>query len=431
MKTPKFLRNNLLLKMTSLNAVVIGIRLIISLFVQREIFDIVGKAGYAKIGSLRNLVQILTSFTSLGVFNGIVKYVAEYKSDKQELQKLFSTTLVFTIIGSVLSSTVLLIFAESLSQRFFFSTDFAFAIKLVAVIVPFIAIQRVFNGVVNGLSKYKHFAKIEMVAYILAAGLTLYMLYTRNLDGVLIAIAVTPAIQVAVMIFFFIKVLREYVQFSELKLKVPYAKNLLAFALMSFFSTVLLNQLEIEIRRIITLKVTEDAAGVWTGLNFVSKNYMVFSNALFTLYVLPKFASIHNFFDFKVEVKNIFKTLLPLFGLGMLLVYFGRNIIIFLIYPDAPEMAPLFKWQLMGDFVRLASLILAHQFLAKKLVRSFIFTELLSLGLFFILSHYLVDLYGIEGVPIAHFIRYIVYFVVVFFVVMHYFRRMKSKPEPE
>ncbi len=417
--------------MTSLNALVIGVRLIISLFVQREIFDIVGKAGYAKIGSLRNLVQILTSFTSLGVFNGIVKYVAEYKNDKAELQKLFSTTLVFTIIGSVLSSVILLIFSEQLSQRFFFSTEYAFAIKLVAVIVPFIAIQRVFNGVVNGLSKYKHFAKIEMVAYILAAGLTLYMLYTRNLNGVLIAIAVTPAIQVMVMLFFFIKILREYVQFSELKFKVPYAKNLLAFALMSFFSTVLLNQLEIEIRRVLTLKVTEEAAGVWTGLNFVSKNYMVFSNALFTLYVIPKFASIHDFFNFKLEVRNIFKTLLPLFGLGMLIVYFSRHIIIYLIYPDAPEMAPLFKWQLMGDFVRLASLILAHQFLAKKLVRSFIFTELLSLGLFFILSYYLVDIYGIEGVPIAHLIRYIVYFVVVFFVVMHYFRNLRANTKTE
>lgn len=413
--------------MTSLNAVVIGIRLIISLFVQREIFDIVGKAGYAKIGSLRNLVQILTSVTSLGVFNGIVKYVAEHREDKPELQRLFSTTMVFTIIGSVVSTVVLLLFAEALSLRFFFSTDYAFAIKLVAVIVPFISIQRVFNGVVNGLSKYKHFAKIEMVAYILAAGLTLYMLYTRNLDGVLIAIALTPAIQVAVMLFFFVKVLREYVQFKNLEFKVPYAKNLLAFALMSFFSTVLLNQLEIEIRRVITLKVTEDAAGVWTGLNFISKNYMVFSNALFTLYVLPKFASIHNFFDFKKEVRNIFKTLLPLFGVGMLVVYFARNFIIFLIYPDAPEMAPLFKWQLMGDFVRLASLILAHQFLAKKLVRSFIFTELLSLGLFFGLSYYFVDLYGIEGVPIAHFLRYIVYFVVVFFVVVRYFRKQKSK----
>lgn len=413
--------------MTSLNALVIGIRLVISLFVQREIFEVVGKAGYAKIGSLRNLIQILTSVTSLGVFNGVVKYVAEFKDDKPELQKLFSTTFVFTVIGSALSMCFLLWFAEPMSERFFFTKDYTFVIRLVAVIVPVIAVQRVFNGVVNGLSKYKHFAKIEMAAYLLSVGLTLYMLYMDQLDGVLIAIAVTPAIQVAVMLFFFVKVLREYVQFKDLKFRVPFAKNLMAFALMSFFSTVLLNQLEIEIRRIITIKITEDAAGVWTGLTYVSKNYMVFSNALFTLYVIPKFASIHNAFDFRKEVGNIYKTLLPLFGLGMLLVYFGRHIIIFLIYPDAPEMAPLFKWQLLGDFVRLASLILAHQFIAKKLVGYFIATELLSLGLFFGLSYYLVEDYGVEGVPMAHFIRFIIYFIVVFFLVLRYFKLQDRK----
>ena len=431
MKLPKFIKNNLLLKMTSLNAAVIGIRLVISLFVQREIFEIVGKAGYAKIGSLRNLMQILTSVTSFGVFNGIVKYVAEYKDDKPELQKLFSTTFVFATVGSIISIIFLLWFAEPMSERFFFTKDYTFIIKLVALIVPCIAIQRVFNGVVNGLSKYKHFAKIEMAAYLLSVGLTLYMLYIDQLDGVLIAIAVTPAIQLSVMIFFFIRVLREYVQFSKLNFKVPYLKNLMAFALMSFFSTVLLNQLEIEIRRVITLKITEEAAGVWTGLTYVSKNYMVFSNALFTLYVIPAFAAIHTATGFKKEVKNIYKTLLPLFGLGMLLVYFGRHIIIFLIYPDAPEMAPLFKWQLLGDFVRLASLILAHQFIAKKLVGYFIATELLSLGLFFGLSYYLVDDYGVEGVPMAHFLRFIIYFVVVFFLVLRYFKLQDRKQKTE
>jgi len=47
--------------MTSLNAIVIGIRLIISLFIQRLLHELVGEAGIAKIGSLRNLLQMLTS----------------------------------------------------------------------------------------------------------------------------------------------------------------------------------------------------------------------------------------------------------------------------------------------------------------------------------------------------------------------------------
>ena len=90
-------------------------------------------------------------------------------------------------------------------------------------------------------------------------------------------------------------------------------------------------------------------------------------------------------------------------------------------------MEPLFKWQLLGDFVRLCALVLAHQFLAKRLVKSFVITEIISLGLFFILSKIFIEHYGTEGVVIAHFVRYIIYFVIVIFVIKRYYNTKPSE----
>jgi PST family polysaccharide transporter len=154
---------------------------------------------------------------------------------------------------------------------------------------------------------------------------------------------------------------------------------------------------------------------------------MVFSGAIFTLYVIPKFASIHTQSGFSKELMSIYKTLLPIFGVGMLLIYFFRDLLIELIYPGFSEMSQLFKWQLLGDFIRLASVILAHQFLAKKMVRNFIFSEILSLALFYGMSYYFVDSWGVEGIVLAHFIRYIIYFFVVLFLVYRYFHVQKKK----
>ena len=312
-----------------------------------------------------------------------------------------------------------------------FSTlqDFAYIVKIVAVVAPFIAIQRVFNGIVNGLSDYKKFAKIELIAYLLGATLTLVMLYQYSIDGALLAIALIPVIQVLVMLFIFIKVLRQYVRFSEISFKAPYAKSLLAFSLMSFVATVLVNYVEIDIRSMLAKRMSEDDAGIWTGMTTLSKNYMVFSGAIFTLYVIPKFTGIKTESGFKKELFNIYKTLLPLFGFGMLVIYFLRFQFIAYIFIDFDEMAPLFKWQLLGDFVKLAALILLHQFIAKKMVRNFIFTELFSLALFYGLSYALVDEYGVEGVVFAHFIRYVLYFFLVFYLVMRYFRKQKNNSE--
>jgi PST family polysaccharide transporter len=300
---------------------------------------------------------------------------------------------------------------------------------LTAIIIPFIAVQRVFNGVINGLSEYKKYAKIDLISYLFSALLTVFFLFQYNLDGVLVAIAITPVVQVSVMLFFFYKVLREYIQFKDLTLQAPMAKALLAFTVMSFVSSILLPIVEIDIRGMLDEKLSGRDAGIWTNMTFISQNYMVFSSSIFTLYVIPKFAGIYNAGNFKKEVFSIYKTLLPLFAGGMILVFFFRNVIIDIIYPGQIEMAPLFKWQLMGDFVRLASLVLAHQFLAKKLVINFIFTEIMSLALFYGFAYYFTGIYGVEGVVMAHFLRYLVYFFVVLYLVSRYFKKKRSAIE--
>lgn len=417
--------------MTSLNAVVISIRLVIGLFIQRLMAEFLGEVGYAKTGQLRSLLQMLTSITSLGIFNGVVKYVSEYKDDKEQLQKLFSTSFVFVFIGSIFSWTVLFFWSESISNYLFATIEFAYIIKLMSFVAPVIGIQRIFNGVVNGLSKYKKFAKIELVAYLLSAIVMVSLLYSHNIDGALIAIAITPVIQVFVLMFLFVKVLKEYVQFSHISFKIPMSKELLAFAMMSFVSTILLGYVEIDIRNMITKRITEADSGIWTAMTTLSQNYMVFSGAIFTLYVIPKFATIYTRNDFRKEVFSIYKTLLPLFAIGMITIFLLRHLIINIIFPGFDEMASLFKWQLMGDFIRLASLVLAHQFLAKKMVRNFIFSEILSIVLFYVLAYYFTNLYGLEGVVFAHFIRYIIYFIVVIFLVWRYFHNIEKKPNKE
>lgn len=427
MKLPKFISNNIVLKITSLNAVVITIRLIISAFMQWLLATMVGAAGIANIGTIRNVMSMLTSTSTLGTFNGIVKYVAEFKKDQPELSKLFSTVTVFSIIGSFCSAVILFFGASYLSNYLFNSTDFIYIFQILAVIVPFIAINRVVSGVVNGISDYKRYAKIELISYTLAIVALVFGLYYSELKGALIAIAIAPVIQLIVLAMVFGKTLKAYVPFSALSLNLSYKNKLLAFTLMSFISTILLNYIELDVRTLISDEINIDEAGYWTAITFISRNYMVFATGLFTLYVLPKFASIHTKHDFKNEVINIYKTILPIFALGMILVFLLRNYIIKFIYPEFTGMEPLFKWQLLGDFIRLGALVLSHQFLAKRLVKSFIITEVISLGLFFILSKLFIQHYGTEGVVIAHFVRYILYFIIVVFVIRAYYNTVISK----
>ncbi|MDB9954620.1 O-antigen translocase [Flavobacteriaceae bacterium] len=422
MKLPKFIRNNLILKITSLNSLVVGARLLMSLVVQKLLAEYTGQAGIAKVGQLRNISSMLMSLTSLGTFNGVVKYVSEYKSDQKNLLKLFSTLYVFSFTASVVLFFILFFGATYFSHKLFLSDAYAIVFKVMAVAVPFISMNRIFSGVINGISDYKKHTKIEFISHFLAAVLLLVSLYFHSLKGVLVAIALTPIIQFTVLIIIFGKLLKDYVDFKSISFKIPFLKQLLGFTAMSFVATVLSNYIEIDLRTLILEKISEAEAGSWTAMNSISKIYMQFLIAIFSLYILPKYATINTSFEFRVEIKKIYKSLVPLVFIGMVLVYVFRNVLIEVIFNEAfMGMAILFKWQLAGDFVRFIANVLSYQFLAKKQIKYFVSTQLIGLAMYYVFGRYYLSSFGTEGVVMALFVSNLIYLGIVFFVLRNTF----------
>lgn len=414
MKLPSFFKKNLILKITSLNSLVVGIRLLVSLIVQNLLAQYTGQSGIAKVGQIRNLSNILTSLSSFGVFNGIVKYVSEYKNNEKGLTKLFSTVFVISSIATISISVIIFIYSKELSSWLFLTEDYYLVFHILSVIVPFIAMNRIFNGIISGLSAYKVHAKIEVIWYLIASIFLLISLYYYNIEGVLIAIAVTPLVQFLVLTLIFGKTINDYVKFKKLSLQTPLVKVLLGFSLISFVATVCLNFVEINFRTLISEKISENEAGIWTAMSSISKIYMQFLITVFSIYILPKYTSLNFSHEFKNEVKAIYKTLLPIVVLGMLLVFFSKKYLILSIYNESfLSMTILFKWQLLADLVRFIANILSFKFLAKKQIKHFVLTQLIGLTTYLIMGNLLIDLYLVEGLVMALFFSNLIYLIVV------------------
>ena len=414
MKLPSFFKKNLILKITSLNSLVVGIRLLVSLIVQNLLAQYTGQSGIAKVGQIRNLSNILTSLSSFGVFNGIVKYVSEYKNNEKGLTKLFSTVFVISSIATISISVIIFIYSKELSSWLFLTEDYYLVFYILSVIVPFIAMNRIFNGIISGLSAYKVHAKIEVIWYLIASIFLLISLYYYNIEGVLIAIAVTPLVQFLVLSLIFGKTINDYVKFKKLSFQTPLVKVLLGFSLISFVATVCLNFVEINFRTLISEKISENEAGIWTAMSSISKIYMQFLITVFSIYILPKYTSLNFSHEFKNEVKAIYKTLLPIVVLGMLLVFFSKKYLILSIYNESfLSMTILFKWQLLADLVRFIANILSFKFLAKKQIKHFVLTQLIGLTTYLIMGNLLIDLYLVEGLVMALFFSNLIYLIVV------------------
>jgi len=409
----KFIQDNLLLKVTSTNTVVVFIRMFFSLISQKALAIFIGAEGIAQVGNFKNVFNFFEQFSILGTFNGLVKYISELKNNKEELNKLISTTVVFTFAASIISFLILFFGANYFNELIFGSDrNYSFVFKMLAILFPLMGINAIFNGLLNGLSAYKTYSKVVIFTVILSTSLLVFFTFKSNVKGSLLAISLIPLIQFIGYLFFLSK--KHYKYFKGLSFSLIYKNKLLSYSLMTIVVVLLFNWVEVEVRNLIHDSVGAKDAGYWTAMTSISKTYMQFSAAIFPLYILPKYAKMTSSIEFRNEVLQTSKLLLPVFAVGMFLIFLFKNIFIQLLFTnDFLAMSNLFKWQLLGDLVKLSALIISYLFLAKGQIVYFIFTEVLSIILFLVFSKYFIQDYGTEGVVMAHFYRYIVYLIVV------------------
>ncbi|PWH81806.1 O-antigen flippase [Algibacter marinivivus] len=423
MKIPSFIKNNLLLKVTSANTGLVLVRMLSSLLSQKVLAVLIGAEGIALVGNLKNVIGFFEQFSILGTSNGLVKYISEYKDDKKQLSNLFSTVFVFSVLAALLSFVILFFWSNTLSDIVFGNgSSYSYIFKILAFLIPFMGVNAVLYSLLNGLSAYKLFSKIGVVIVITSTVLIVFLTYQYGIKGSLIAISIVPLLQFLVYTLFGVKTYKTLIDLKSVRFNLNFKNQLMSYSLMALIVVFSINITDIALRHLIENRVSIAEAGNWTAMNSISKVYMQFTAAIFPLYILPVYAKISNSTDFRKEVVKIYKMLLPLLVVGMFMVFVFREFIITALYTDEfLGMASLFKWQLLGDLIKFIAIVLSYQFIAKKQIGYFIFTEVLSVLLFYGFSVYFIDIYGTDGVVLAHFIRYIIFFIVVLFILRHNF----------
>jgi len=140
----------------------------------------------------------------------------------------------------------------------------------------------------------------------------------------------------------------------------------------------------------------------------------MFINSLMTLYILPRFAEINSKGEFRKEVFSFYKTIMPVFIVLLAIIYFSRSILINILFTeDFRPVEDLFGYQILGDIMRVLSMVIAYQFLAKKMFAHFIILEIFLFITMYFSSIYLIDEFGLKGAVMGHCLSYIMYFGII------------------
>ena len=197
-------------------------------------------------------------------------------------------------------------------------------------------------------------------------------------------------------------------------IQISVLRNLTPNMIMALVSSIALPIVYIIIRNYIISEIGIKEAGYWTAVTRVSDYYLMFINSLMALYILPRFAELKTQTEFRKEVFSFYKTVLPIFAVILGVIYLSRSLLVNLLFTE--EFRPiedLMGYQILGDFMRVMSMVIAYKFLAKKMFTHFIIIEVFLFVIMYFSSIYLIDAFGIKGAVMGHCLSYLMHFGIV------------------
>jgi PST family polysaccharide transporter len=406
-----------IVKVFSFTSVSTLVKMIAGFISVKVVAVIIGPSGVALVGQLNNFSAIIMAVATGGITTGVTKYIAQYKDDGEEVKGYIGTAVKTTLFFSIICGLFLVFGSTRLSEKILLNVKYGFVFIVFGITLVFYACNTLLLAIINGYKQFNLYVKISIVSSFVGLILSLLLVIPFGVKGALLN-AVTSQSLVFIIALILVKsanivcLSKDYIwnKFDKNK-----AIRYLRFALMTLVSAFTVPVSQLIIRGYLISHFSLQEAGWWEGINRLSGMYLMIITSSFGVYYLPKLSELTNGSDIKREIKTAYKVIIPCLLVGLSCVYFGRFLIIKVLFSEEfYGMAGLFFWQLVGDFLKISSWLIAYLMHAKAMAKYYIVTEVVFSLLYIIMAFVLVDIFGLIGVVIGYAINYLIYFVVMY-----------------
>jgi PST family polysaccharide transporter len=380
--------------------------LLTNLTLNKVIAVTVGPKGIAILSQFQNLINVLTSFSTAGVGNGVIKLVAEKR--EQFSGSILSTSLCLVLLSSFTISTLLFVFREIVSLTLFGNLEYERHLVLLSLNIPFLALNNWLIAVLNGERRIKKLVGIRVATHMVQLFSTVLLLYFFGLN-----IGLLGFVTIHVIVFFITSIFFLIQYSSQLRLalfRFGILKHLLSFSGVALVSFIASPSVETLIRSSITGELGLGGAGLWDALNKLSQSILSFFSLTMSIYLLPKFSSI-------IEIKRLKKELLiglrniiiPLFVI-LTSLYIVRGHIINLLFDESfLVLVDYVSLQFVGVFFKTVGWILGYLLVARNWLLPYVISEIIVQLLYYFLAVNMLGFFGFEGLVYSYFVVNILY----------------------
>lgn len=401
-----------LAKTSLLNGIAVVIKLASALVLNKVLAVYVGPAGYALIGQFQNVVSILVNLAGGLVTTGVTKNTAQHFDDEAKQHRIWQTAIRFSLAASLFAGFALLVVGDRLSEWLLQRDDMSRIFIWLALALPAITANNMLLAIVNGKKEVGIYITANIIGSFVSLLVIGMLAFYFGLFGALLAFCVSPAI-----VLFSTAALvarRDWFKSNFLwgKMDATSTRELSGFAIMGLTSALVVPVSYMLIRDHLALRLGMPAAGFWQASWKISEIYLMLVTTSLTIYYLPRIAEINTAHDLEIEIIKVYRVVMPIVVIGALSIYLLRDFIIRTLFTaDFYPMRELFAWQLMGDVIKIGSWVLAYIMIGRAMVRVFVITEITFSLSFFLISWWLVDVFGLKGVAMSYAVNYSLYWV--------------------
>ncbi len=375
----------------------------------------------AYVGQYQNSIAVFAMISTGAITAGVIKYLAGYKDDLFNQQRVVTTAISVILLFSFAVSLFVIPASSFLSNVAFHTSEFWSVYLLYGFFLTIISLNTLFAAVLNGFKQIRNLTIVSITGSLVTILFTVSFAYMLGVKGVLIASNFSAFVLLCMNIYFIKKI--KGINWS------PRFKNwdrhmlkmLFAFTLMGLVSGFTAPIMQLLVRERIINEFSLLEAGCWQAVTRISDYYLAFITSVLTVYYLPRLSEITSKTELKTEIIKGYKIILPAVAALALLIWIGKLWVVKILFTeDFLPMLPLFKYQLIGDVLRVGSWLLGFIMLSKSLTKTFIISEIAFSCSFVALSYLFIDYYGVVGATYAFCLNYGLYWVSMWFVMKKY-----------
>lgn len=402
-------------------------RLILNLFIIKEIALSQGPEGLGLLGNYMNLVTIASNLAGGGITTGIIKYISEYKSSIYRQLDFAGSALIYTIITCLMTLVLGLLCVGPITKFVFLTQPFHFYIILFFISQIFAGFNNFTYGLLNGYQKTSHYAFLMIAGNIIGFLFAYYAIKNLGVMGAILSI-LSPILGPSVATLMY-SLLNRYIVFIRFSRVYEDSLKLSQYSAMLIFSTICFPLVEMYVRNKIIIDLGINEAGIWQAINKLSTAYLSFYIYFLSFYLIPIISAERNLEKIYQEVVKMIGFISFIF-LMMVIVYqfLSDSIILFIFSKDFLGIRHLFLLQLLGDYFRVITWVVGFIVIAKAFTKTYIIGELLQGLLFITLSivelHYFKHL---KGVLYAYVGTCILYSILCFSLFFYFFKINKTQ----